>query len=210
MPWKRSRLPHPPRGDDSRFNSATACYAVETFAAATSGADDDGASIRPRLVMPWKLVQLPDWRYRLVMLQFGHGLLCRGNCRRAALRPSARHASIRPRLVMPWKLERCDSRLRADHNASIRPRLVMPWKRVGTFSALSGSVGFNSATACYAVETSTRTATFCKTCAASIRPRLVMPWKQGGVFRHGLPPPALQFGHGLLCRGNSIMMMRPD
>ncbi len=65
------------------------------------------------------------------MLQFGHGLLCRGNVNAAAL------------IACPYSC-------------------------------------FNSATACYAVETKTV--------------------KFGERFRE----PKLQFGHGLLCRGNPL------
>ncbi len=110
-----------------RFNSATACYAVETL---HNGQEDERrieASIRPRLVMPWKL-------------QIGAVFVSEGK------------ASIRPRLVMPWK--RAKTKRQQDAaRASIRPRLVMPWKLGHPLRSCPGTRCFNSATACYAVET---------------------------------------------------------
>ncbi len=139
-----------------RFNSATACYAVETLICFCNRSAISTASIRPRLVMPWKL---------------GTG----GGRHREAVRD----ASIRPRLVMPWKQYAPIGRTLAEVEASIRPRLVMPWKQpqYGKHRRRGRS--------------------------ASIRPRLVMPWKLSHITII-LTFNTLQFGHGLLCRGNSL------
>ncbi len=121
---------HRRRDRGRRFNSATACYAVETS-------------------------RLPSLTTSRLMLQFGHGLLCRGNPGFSGQSLNWSEASIRPRLVMPWKQ---------------RPGAIMTEQEWG----------FNSATACYAVET--------RKC---FRRRYIRAW--------------LQFGHGLLCRGNNLV-----
>ncbi len=93
----------PSRRNASGFNSATACYAVETILLARLAVAEQHASIRPRLVMPWKLGPGDIGGPLVSRLQFGHGLLCRGNIKTAMALAAARNASIRPRLVMPWK-----------------------------------------------------------------------------------------------------------
>ncbi len=135
------------------FNSATACYAVETITSERIATAEG------------------------IALQFGHGLLCRGNKTSEGEAAGVLDASIRPRLVMPWKHIAPHLRGPRMHAASIRPRLVMPWKpgRPIPKSTIP---------------------------AASIRPRLVMPWKHLYLLVRGCVSTTLQFGHGLLCRGN--------
>ncbi len=134
------------------FNSATACYAVETTAQPPKAVLLDSFNSATACYA----VETAAWQGRATAaspLQFGHGLLCRGNgVRDVRRRGAARGASIRPRLVMPWKL------------------------------------GLRSSTS-LALE-------------ASIRPRLVMPWKHEWFMSGGRESALLQFGHGLLCRGN--------